>query len=93
MLGSAEAETFTSIGAGNASCGTWTANRRVQVKSMDAETWVLGFLSGIGYAGNGNPLANMDAEGVWAWIDKYCSAYPISTIIIAAEIFAGAHPR
>jgi hypothetical protein len=53
-----------------------------------------GFLSGIGYEGdaNLNPLNGMDAYGVWAWIDNYCQAHPIETIMEAAEAFASAHP-
>jgi hypothetical protein len=55
--------------------------------------WVLGFLSGIGSTGIGDPLRQMDADGVAAWIDNYCRAHPIKAIADAVAEFLGAHPR
>jgi hypothetical protein len=66
------------IGEGTASCGAWTEDRGIR-RAMPDESWVLGFLSGIGYTGDEtiDPLKNMDAKGVTAWIDNYCAAHPI----------------
>jgi hypothetical protein len=86
------------IGAGAVSCGTWTKERSDpqahSLASIDVN-WVLGFLSGIGYAGVGgdNPLRGMDNEGVSGWIDNYCRAHPIDHISGAAAAFYEAHPR
>jgi hypothetical protein len=38
--------------------------------------WVLWFLSGIGFAGIGNPLNGTDTDGIWAWVDNYCRDHP-----------------
>lgn len=91
----ADATGYMLIGAGVSSCGAWTADRRNRGASEIADTeWVLGFLSGIGYAGeNMNPLEKMDSDGVGAWIDNYCSSRPINTIVQAAKAFQKEHPR
>nr|WP_294545446.1 hypothetical protein [uncultured Rhodopila sp.] len=84
----------TVIGAGNSSCGTWTAERQ-KAYSQGYSQWVWGFLSGIGYAGKGefDPLHNMDGKGVAGWIDNYCRDHPIEDISAAAIAFFTAHPR
>lgn len=108
VAGMAEAEAYALVGSGLVSCGTWTADRRAyerpgpathssQSELQDA-AWVVGFLSGIGFMGelsnNGaDPLDNVDAEGVWAWIDNYCQAHPIDNIATAAEAFYFTHPH
>jgi hypothetical protein len=43
------------LGPGARSCGSWLADRRNSAALVD-EAWVLGFLSGVGYAGDGDPL-------------------------------------
>ena len=86
---------YNQIGSGTASCGAWTENRRQLTDgAVSDEEWVLGFLSGIGYIGydNANPLNKTDADGVWAWIDNYCSAHPLSQISDAAAAFYHTHP-
>src|SRR5271155_2115747 len=68
---SGRAQAYQSMGAGPASCGRWITDRR-EPASADAildESWVLGFLSGIGFKGvNGDdPLNGLDPEAVFAW--------------------------
>jgi hypothetical protein len=78
-------------GVGLMSCGSWTAHR-----SLNAQQWVLGFLSGVGLAGQADaidPLSGTDAEAVWAWIDNYCRSNPLKQIADAAVAFIVAHPR
>jgi hypothetical protein len=91
------AAAFSLIGPGVASCGTWTAHRRNQgaVPSLADQAWVVGFLSGIGYVGRNaaDPLNDVDAEAVWAWVDNYCKVNPLDTIAKAAEEFYWAHPH
>jgi hypothetical protein len=92
-----DAGAFQVIGAGAASCGTWTKYRSDPqahfVASVEVN-WVLGFLSGIGYARAGaDPLRGMDPAGVSGWIDNYCRAHPIDPIHLAAVAFSEAHPR
>ena len=45
---------YRSIGAGGVSCGTWAADRadrRSEFGWINEHSWVLGFLSGVGYQG------------------------------------------
>jgi hypothetical protein len=65
------------------------------IDAISDENWVTGFLSGVGFVGEygADPLNGMDADGVWAWIDNYCSANPIKDIADAAGQFYFAHPR
>src|ERR1022692_423848 len=81
------------IGQGTQSCGTWTAARAAQA-AFTHEQWVLGYLSGVGFAvvDRGiDPLVNVDADGVWGWIDNYCQGHPLSPIVAAASAFVAAH--
>jgi hypothetical protein len=91
------AAAYKLIGAGVDSCGTWTADRRLPQSFAAAqdEQWVLGFLAGIGFVGQGgdNPLDGLDADAVWAWFDNYCQANPLLHISQAAAAFYGAHPH
>lgn len=88
------------IGTGAVSCGTWTSDRRTPngtLAFMDGQ-WVLGFLSGQAElsataGGTLDPLKDMDAQGVWAWVDNYCQANPLKQIWEAADAFSTAHPH
>jgi hypothetical protein len=59
------------------------------------QQWILGFLSGVGYRGEGvvDPLNGVDAQAVWAWMDNYCQANPLKLVHEAGEAFVTAHPR
>jgi hypothetical protein len=87
---------YNLIGTGTISCGAWTAARR-EKQAWLAEQWVLGFLSGVGYASGTltgqNPLNGVDADGVWAWIDNYCKANPLDGVADAGAAFVARHPR
>lgn len=97
------ARAYQSIGSGGVtSCAEWTVFRRHPdgFAAIVAGTWVLGFLSGVGWAdveGQGgelmNPLNGVQADTVWAWIDRYCRANPSDTIAWAAGQFALDHPH
>ena len=88
---------FVEIGAGLDSCGTWTADRRSPGGSaaLQDEQWVLGFLTGAADIGpiDADPMRDVDAHAIWAWIDNYCRAKPLDKIIKAAEAFYRAHPH
>lgn len=89
------------IGTGTASCGTWTVSRAHQ-DTLDhylLEQWVLGFIAGAAYESPDSasehldPLRNVDAQAVWAWMDNYCRASPLDEIVNGAEVFIAQHPR
>lgn len=82
------------IGVGTASCGRWIAVRRDRHSALH-EQWVLGFLSAVGFMGTprNNPLNGVDAEAVFARLDRYCQDHPTATIEHSAIEFLIAHPR
>ena len=87
---------YRSIGYGFASCGTWTEARRDRATPRDAalEQWVVGFLSGVGYASEAeDPLQGLDADAVWGWMDNYCASYPLASVNAAASEFVHIHPK
>ena len=96
---SAEAAHYMAMGAGTLSCGSWTAARSYQQslpQKLEVETWILGFLSGIGFEGTSigdDPLQGVDAQAVWAWVDNFCRANPPATIANAGGAFAHEHPN
>ena len=78
-------------GLGNAPCEAWTAVRHGQHK-MDFEQWILGFLSGAGFAAHDkNPLHGRNPDAVWAWIDNYCTAHPLNRIADGGAAFVLDH--
>lgn len=63
--------------------------------ALDEATWVLGFLSGVGWVHGGylDPLNKLDAAAVLGWIDSYCAGHPLDSIAAAATAFVRAHPN
>jgi hypothetical protein len=92
FAGSARAE-YHLLGPGGSSCGSWTAHGRT--RDWFQLSWVLGFLSGIGYADapRHDPLRGVDAEGVAGWLDNYCQAHPLQKLVDAAKAFVDEHPH
>lgn len=94
--GAGNAYAYRSIGSGNSSCGTWTAEQQQPdsvLAIMDVQ-WIFGFLSGVGWvAPSGvDPLGGLDGYAVTEWIDNYCRAHPLDNMIKAAAEFVYAHP-
>lgn len=91
------ADTFSYLGMGQYSCGTWTKDRREKsILATLYQQWIVGFLSGVASVGSQfgiSPLENTDTDGVWAWIDNYCATHPLDKIIDAGQAFVRAHPR
>ena len=82
----AESVTARWMGEKSFSCGQWP-------KGVDYHTpdkafmlnWVLGFLSGVGTSPTSpDLLANTDNASIAAWIDNYCAANPLDTMLVAA---------
>ena len=98
FIGSAAAQqqgAYSLIGQGSISGKAWAAGRHEE-STLGPEQWILGFLSGAGFYGGPaglDPLKGMDANTVWAWVDKYCQARPLDTLATASAAFANAHPR
>jgi hypothetical protein len=82
------------VGPGNKSCGAWTADRTAQGASVVLvdEAWVVGYLSGVAFWGGLDPMKGLDTQAVFAWLDNYCRAHPLTDIIEAANAFVHEHP-
>jgi hypothetical protein len=102
MTSSAGAEgTYTVRGAGISDCASWTADQHDVnpdhlVRIVGSAHWILGFLSGVGYAGQGkmDPLRGSDSDAATSWISNYCATHPRERILDAAKAFVDAHaPR
>jgi hypothetical protein len=89
VLGSAQQDMMY-LGAGVKSCGTWTQERRNSVTSGYYEQWVAGFLTAvnltIGQQLKIDLLERTDQKGIYAWIDNYCVAHPLNTIVEGADV-------
>jgi hypothetical protein len=90
------ADAYRADGVGLSSCGLWTHFRTQpdDLVTFTYESWVQGFLSGIGYIGplGANPLGGMDVMDVLTWIDGYCRKNPLDRVAEAAAAFYRAHP-
>jgi hypothetical protein len=61
----------------------WTELRHVE-KSRDG--FVIDALSGFNIACAGpDPLAGLDAEAVFAWVDQYCAQHPLDPLMTAVR--------
>ena len=79
-----QAQDRTVIGYQNFSCGTWVSTR-AKGQAAKAEAWILGFLSGSNLESlMPDFLTGKDANGIEIWIDNYCRANPLASIITAA---------
>ena len=96
LIGPARAQIYRLVGAGNVSCGSWTADRQTPLNFGEIN-WVLGFLSGVAYLGKSSqgydPLRGLDAQDVAGWLDSYCGAHPPEYLADAAIAFIREHPR
>jgi len=93
MISSADAaDNSVAVGAGVASCVTWTQVRNDPTRTDrdGAEQWVLGYVSGVSAV---TPLKRAAADGVWAWMDKYCRDHPLDNISEAGVALIRQFPR
>jgi hypothetical protein len=80
------AQNVTTLGSGR-SCGTWTMTKPGSLGWVEQGAWMFGFLSGAVTYGNppGDPLHNVDADAILAWVSSYCATHPLDHFIDAAK--------
>jgi hypothetical protein len=61
------------------SCGTWTTEGQTGSVHHTREAWVLGFVSGAGYAAR-QTLHPTDADAILAYLDLKCAADPLASV-------------
>ena len=79
---------FTVLGIGAHSCGTWGADRKANGwAAVIDEAWVVGFLSAYNLLGPGpdDITAGSDINGATGWMDNYCAQHPLDTISVATQ--------
>src|ERR1700724_3719419 len=78
------------FGVGGESCGTWIDARKTNNTSRQG-SWLLGYLSALnlwGVIGRKDALSGTDADGLYAWMDRYCESRPLETIATGAGALA-----
>lgn len=73
------------------SCPKWTEERQGK-RSQILQFWLLGFVSGYNVYGpepTGGAAAGVDSTGILAWVDQYCAANPLDSVVTAAIKLVG----
>lgn len=83
----AHAQTFFhSKWMGNISCGSWPRNEPIGTDNKSLRlNFILGFLSGRASATGIDIMADTDIESISAWLDNYCAANPLASLMEAAK--------
>ena len=76
---------FLVYGAGNMSCGAWTAQANNAAVRDGALSWVIGFVSGAGAVGTA--LNKTDPVAIELWVKQFCQQRPVVTLGDAAAAF------
>ena len=85
MLSCQFAAAYTVHGAGNISCGQWTATKGAR---YNAEGWVQGYISAYDmhvFKGE-NVAKGIDAAGLFGWIDNYCATHQLDDVWWATDL-------
>ena len=82
----ATAQTFTIMGEGAVSCGTWLDQRKLGAETYGS--WVLGYMTAAScrYRDPRAPdfLHGIRWDGIKHWLDNYCISHPLDEIHAAA---------
>lgn len=70
---------------GETSCGAWRHDlRHDDIRKAAVLNWVLGFLSGRAMDSGRDVLAMTDQASISAWLDNYCRANPLESVVTAS---------
>jgi hypothetical protein len=73
------------MGGGTVSCGTWFSDK-TEIAYLNVDrAWVLGFISGANFSSGSNVGKGTDANGIFAWIDQFCTQNPMKSISDASS--------
>ncbi len=84
-LASSQSYSYENMGYGaGSSCGSWTKDiAGDSVLHYQAQSWVLGFVSGAGFSG-AELSATADNEALIAFVTQYCQRNPLNSVARAA---------
>jgi hypothetical protein len=88
-LSSAVTDADAVIVGGARSCGSWMESHNSGESSwtgIAAESWVMGYLSGLAVGKNKNFLDGIDSSSLYLWITNYCRANPLDNTATASEL-------
>ncbi|HYM72167.1 MAG TPA: hypothetical protein VET89_04235 [Stellaceae bacterium] len=87
------ASEYTILGAGSRPCGAWLQARSQAVpESGVMQSWLLGYITSFNAHNltlTSDIAAGTNADGIFAWVDDYCSAHPIDSVARAAASLIG----
>ena len=69
-------------------CGKWIAASERKASDrflLFYQGWVLGFLNGSAVQTNKDILKNTDNESLYLWIDNYCRANPLKSLVDGSD--------
>lgn len=71
---------------GHDSCGDWTSHRKNRDNQI-LEGWVLGYVTAANMYGDNDGLlgTGSGATGMLAWVDQYCAANPLDSVLTASS--------
>jgi len=83
----AASEKVTIIGDGQLSCGAWTQRKEVKAQYYQQEQWLWGYITAYNFFvdPNGNVSNNIDGYGLAGWMDNFCLANPLQTVLQGAN--------
>ncbi len=79
---------YTTFGAGNMSCESWLKEReKGKPQAWEFQQWLLGYVSAYNnWVHKGRNVADgTNANGMFAWIDKYCADRPRDVLATVVE--------
>ena len=84
---------YTILGAGSRPCGSWLQARgQATPESTVMQSWLLGYITSI----NAHELTitkdiseGTNPEGMFVWVDTYCSTHPLDSVARAAASLSG----
>jgi hypothetical protein len=77
------AERGAFLAYGTFSCGSWTKAAKPSSEREWHEAWLYGFVTGYNWGLNTEDVNTVDTDAITSWMDRYCSAYPLDTIVRA----------
>lgn len=66
------------------SCGEWTGRKSNAIEEAHDKSWLYGALSTIAMIKKVDILAHTDAESIDLWMDNYCQAHPLDSLLEGA---------
>ncbi len=92
-LASAKEEpNFVVLGPGVQSCGKWTADRQAGPNEFhewyNAVFWLQGYITALSSERGVSLFEHVDNKAISAWLDNYCNANPLDTILDASRNLA-----